>query len=384
MRVLVVVALVSVAVGCRRKGGGPQPPELTLRPGVHQTNDVVRFYKDLPPDGVLVQVGNKVLTRTAFQESVAERLDIQRRSTPKMEKADEEGLERSANHFIFANFMARAAMLEEAKARGVTPNEDDLKAAEMMISDIARHLMVTREDLAKRYAGGETAISQRIREEAMLLAVMRDEFGSFFEISDAAAKSLQAELERLRDEAEATNQVFAARLGLVRERLVSGELLATDDKPAVQAALPEGVTFAGVVSTEAFNIDFPQTREALAKLKLGEWSPVVEVEETFEVYQLRDVVGHVDPDMAVYSFLKFSVPRDTGWEVPDLEQLRRDILRSRRKEKQVPWVQGLITKAGVLYPNGIRLFGQSKTVEEKSATGAKARGVMTQPGGRKR
>jgi hypothetical protein len=331
---------------------------------------VVRFYKDLPPGGILVQVGSRTLTRSDFEERVTEGIDLQKSSVSQpLDQAIIDRLEQSARRYVFVNFMARAAMLEEAAARGVKPTENDLKDAETMINQISRRLRLKRADFVKRFAGGETAVTQRIRDEATLQAVIRDEFGSLFETTDKQAAALKAELERLRDEAVATNQFFSACLEQVRERLVSGALAVTNAPAAVQAGLPREVTFVGIVNCQAFNFEFPQARAAIEKLRPGEWSPVIALDETFEIYQLQGIEPNEDKDLVVYNFFKLSAPRDIGWEVPEIAQLKQNIARDRRKEKQGPWASELMTKAGVLYPNGVQLFGQAQKPAAQTAPG---------------
>jgi hypothetical protein len=368
VRVIAAGAISLGLFGCGRKLAAPVEQTLTLRPGVHQTNNVVRFYKDLPPDGALVQVGTRTLTRSDFEERVAEWVDLQKVGASKpLDKEAEERLEQSGRRFVFMNYMARAAMLEEAVLRGIKPSEGDLNDAETFITQMARRMRLKRADFAKRTTGGEAAVAQRIREEATLKALIRSEFGTSLDATAEDAEKLKTALIRLRDEAVATNQVFSARLAQVRERLISGEATVSDDKAAVQAQLPPDLTFDGVMTCQAFNIDYPQSREALSQLKQGEWSSVVALDETFEIYQLRTVESNDDKDLVVYTFVQFSAPRDSGWEVPDVGQLKSDISRRRRQEKQTPWGLALITKAGVLYPNGIQLFGQAQKPAAQTA-----------------
>ena len=367
----IAVCAISVGVaGCGDQERAPVVPALTLRPGVHQTNAVTRSYRDLQMDDVLVQVGRRTLTRIDFDERVSEWIDLQKSNVSQpLEPATLNRLEQSGRNYVFRNYMARAAMLEEAQARGVEPTENDLKDAGTMINQISRRLRLKRADFAKRFAGGEAAVTQRIRDEATLQAVIRDEFGSLFETTDNQAAALKAELERLRDEAVATNIFFSACLEQVRERLISREWAVPSDPAAVQAELPQGVTFGGIVSSQAFNFDFSQAREAIEKLQPGEWSPVIALDETFDLYQLQGIEPDADKDLVVYTFSKFSAPRDIGWEVPDIEQLKKNIARERRTEKQAPWVRDLITKAGVLYPNGVQLFGQAEKPAAQTASG---------------
>jgi hypothetical protein len=102
-------------------------------------------------------------------------------------------------------------------------------------------------------------------------------------------------------------------------------------------------------------------------LKLKEWSPVVELEESFDLYQLIAAEHNPDPDRVVYIFFKITAPRDIGWEVPDVAQLKRNIAQSRRTEKQAPWVRELVKKFGVAYPNGVQLFAPPKAALAKPA-----------------
>ena len=352
--------------GCGKSGPTTHSGPLTLKPGVFQTNEVVRSYKDLLPEGVLVQVGTHRLTRTDFEEAVGERLALYRKTGPRLSEQDEKGQEREALDFVFANFMARAAMLTEAEKRGITHTEADLKDAENYINQLCGRLRVKRAAFANRFPGGEADVARRIREEAMLKALLREQFGPLFNVSDADAQGLKAELERLRDQVQVTNKVLRAALSRVREQVVSGDLKVTDDRASMQAAMPKGVVFDGVVSSSAFDLSFPETRQALTVLKPGEWSPVVDLDESFELYQLRSVEPNEDKDLTVYTFVKISIPRELGWYVPEIAQLKRDLANNRRKERQAPWVRELMTKAGVLYPNGVQLFGPSSESTQKA------------------
>ncbi|MEI7901166.1 MAG: hypothetical protein WCK89_13015 [bacterium] len=353
--------------GCRKKEAVLQE-RLAVRPGVFLTNEVSRSYKDLKPDDVLVQVGRRVLTRQDFQELVAEKLDLQKKGSPQLKVKDLARLEQKVNQYVFANSLARAALLQEAETRGVEPTQEDLAEAENYVKQLCRQLKVRREEFAKRFAGGETAVAQRIHDEATLKAVLRHEFGELFTVSDADAASLKGELERRRQEAQATNNVVSAVMGQLQARLVSGELKLTDEQAAMQALMPSGVHFAGVVTCRVLDINLPQQSEAIAKLKPMEWSPVVELEESFDLYQLRSVTPHQDPDLVVYSFVKVSAARDIGWEVPDIAQIKGNIAKRRRTEKQAPWVRDLITKYGVLYPNGVELFKPAEEAQPSTAS----------------
>lgn len=349
-----------VSAGCWKEGPVSPGGTLTLRPGVYQTNDVVRSYRDLAPEGVLVQVGARKLTRCGFETAVGEWRVMYQKTGPRLSEQDERQFELEAFNFVFANFMARAAMLMEAEARGIKPTETDLKDAEKYIDQLCGRLRVKRAVFAKRFPGGEADVDRRMKEEATLKALLRAEFGPLFDVTDADALALKSELERRRDQAEATNKVARAVLNHVREQVVSGALKLADNPAVVQAAMPAGVTFEGVVSCRAFDFDAPQSRQALAALKPDEWSPVIELDESYELYQLRSVAANEDKDLMVYTFAKITIPRELAWYVPDINQLKKDIANNRRKMKQAPWVRDLITKAGVLYPNGIQLFGPSR------------------------
>ncbi len=366
-----------LTTGCRKRATvAPQAADGApkLEPGVFKTNEVSRYYKTLPPDGVLVQVGKRALTHAEFQSLVDERVDPHLKTGPRQDTAEVERKEIEAMNYVFANFMTRAAMLEEAESRGVAPSADDLKAADQYINAVCRRLRVTREEYAARFAGGQDALDRRIREEATLKALMRAEFGDAFEVSDREAGALKAELERLQAETEATNRIFVARLEALRARLASGEVKVSDDEAkTLTGGLPEGVEFSGVENRTAFEINHPRQRAALSGLKPGELSQVVELENTFDLYRLLNVKTAAEAEQTEYTFLTFSVPREAGWEIPDIARLKRDIAMRKRRERQVPWARGLVKKAGVLYPNGIRLFGDPDAAKTPHAQPPDAR-----------
>lgn len=357
--------------GCRKADNPVQPRQgasLTLRPGVYQTNDVVRFYKTLPPDGVLVQVGSRKLTNAEFQSLVDERLGPNRKYGPRQDTKQTERMELEAMKYVFANYMTRAAMLEEAELRGIKPSADDLKDAEQYIHAVCLRLRIKREDYGVNFAGGPGALERRVRDEATLKALMRAEFGKAFEVSDREAASLKNELERLRAETETTNRIFAARLETLRARLASGEVkVSDDDAKTLKGGLPEGVEYNGVESRAAFEINHPRQLAALSRLKPGEVSEAVELEDTFDLYRLLAVKTAAEDEQTEYTFISFSVPREAGWEIPGIEQLKRDISLRKRREKQVPWARELIRKAGVLYPNGVQLFGDPSKAKDPRA-----------------
>ena len=354
-----LVALLSVALTSCRKAEAPVPEfasPLTLEPGVFKTNDVVRFYKELPPDAALVQVGSRTLTHADFQRLVDEKLAPYQKPGPRQKPTENERRERSACDYVFANFMARAAMMVEAEARGITPTAADMADAEKYLDTLCRRLRVTRDAFAIRFASGQEAVARRVREEATLKALLRDEFDDALEVSDAQAEAFQAELLRLAAETDATNHVFVARLETLRAHLLSDEITATNNCQSVTNGLPEGVLFTDEESYSGFEINLQQQHMALDKLTPGEWSEVVPLEDSFDLYGLRAITRDDDPGQTEYTFMTFSIQREDAWEIPEINTLKRDIAKGLRRERQVPWVRDLIRKAGLVYPNGIHLF----------------------------
>lgn len=365
-----VALLIGVTCGCRRPGLESRDTRLVLRPGVYQTNNVVRSYLDLTPEGVLVQVGSHTLTRKEFELRSSERIALDKKMTSAPKKEQESRIEQAARHFVFKNFMARAAMLDEAASRGIQPLESDIAGAWKYVDEVCKRLRMDRATYGTRFYDNDEALICRIREEATLQALLRSQFGDMFIVSDEDALKLKTTIEELQTATVATNASFLSRLEQTRNRLVAGEIVLSKDAAERHPELPEDVQYNGVVSSQVMFLDSPEISRVMAKLKIGEWSPVVQLDESFEIYQLLEINSNLDPDLTTYRFKKVSAPRDMGWEIPEIEQIKRDLSRKRRNEKQTPWGLALITKAGVLYPNGVQLFGQAQKPAAQTAPGA--------------
>jgi hypothetical protein len=329
---------------------------MALQPGVFQTNQINLSYLDLPPEGVLVQVGARRVTRAVFDELVEEWLRLNQQNRRSKKNADESRMRWQAVSYIFNNLMARAALLQEADARGITPGTNHLASAERHMQVMAEK-MGGRDVWAKKANGGEAAIAKRMREEAVIKALVDAEFGNTLIVKESEANALREELLAKGAASDATNKFFYTTMTNLRERIVSGKLgSVTSEWKTVRALLPDGVSSSGAETQKAIHLGEEKV-VLLTGLTLGECSAVFEEDTYFKFLMLCDkTIDQETPILSSFTFIEFRAPLDPGWDIPSLKVLRLNLANERLAEKMEPWVRDLIRKAGVVYPNGVHLF----------------------------
>lgn len=326
----------------------PPPP-----PGEAITNDVQRLVSDLASGDILVQVNHSVLTRAGFEERLTRELNLRKARASRMTVRQFETLKENLQMHIVSSFVTRQAMLEEAKRLKIVPLDEDIAAAEAYIAQVCKVLKTDRPAYAKTFEGGEEALQRFIQDEATLRALIEHELGDKVTVSNEEAQKLLSDLEKANAESEATNTVLRATIDTIHANLQNGGQKFAESPLTWEPVLPTELLSEVIRLEDSDFLPEDEVEEALKNLLSGAWTPVLEQGETFDCFYRIPT-----PPMATKppEFIRIYAKKDLGYLVPSLQALKRDILSRRQETHQKPWVEGLIKKVGIRYPNGVNWF----------------------------
>jgi ribosomal protein L10 len=355
------LAVLTVVCGCGKQGVSA---DKALVPGSVVTNPVVRGYWELKDTDVLVQVGRQALTKAALEASVQESMDLYEassrgrsaRAIPQMSNPEFQRQKLRAP--LFSRYIVQTALAQEAVAQRVEPTEEDLKKADVTVNRLCKSMSMSRDDYAARLPGGKAELEQRMKDHANTMALKRKQFGdNAFAVSDEDAMRLREALKEVQAKALASNQVVRAAMESAKKILETCKNVAqatTSNAVAeIQAKLPEGVTFHGLVMARKDDLDGDEAAMELGRLMPGVWSSVVQMGERFELYYLHKVDLSQGADNVTYMFACATAPCAEEWPLPELSSIKGDIMRRKIREKNDPWIQEVLKKQGVLFPNGV-------------------------------
>lgn len=335
------LALLFLLGGCKREQPAAEVGTPGL-PGQVLTNQVSRVFSDLGERDVLVRVDDAVLTKADFTAEVEGQLAFQRAARHDMTDQQVEYLRNQIKKYVLAWFVNRQAMLAEARRMNVVAEEADTLAAEKGVSEICRVRGITRDAYA-RENGGEDRVAARVAEEALLLALTREAFKDDpLDISQADAETILGNIRRDNAFIAETNAVRRAALEAVALRISAGMQTFDPINGVASPSLPEPMTVELVEKTEAFGLDEAAV-EVLNSLNIGEWSPLLEQEESFDLFL----------NSAGNTRVRVSMPKELGYREPKIAEIQRDVGNARREVFQRPWLSGLIRKTTIYYPNGV-------------------------------
>ncbi|HNX33080.1 MAG TPA: hypothetical protein PKM57_00530 [Kiritimatiellia bacterium] len=352
-----VFAAVAGVLGAMVLAGCAEHAHERLAPGEVYTNQVSAAFADLRPDDVLVKINAHALTKAGLDERIADDLAVSQavnadffaKASAELERYKLQLRARCLNRFL-----VHAVVLDEARRRKVQPAADDLKAANEMIEKICTLRKITRQAYVETFAEKEKAVARRMTDEATMRALFRAQFGDKLLASDKEALDLQNEIKEGNKGAEQTNALVKASLEQLAEKLrATAGGKPSDLLPEITRQLPAGMVAEKVEKRLEKEFTDAEVTEALAGLPVLQWSPVVELEETFDLYFIADRQKDDEAKQYRYDLIRVYAKRDLGFVEPSLEELKNDIARRKREALQAPWVLELLKKARVSYPKGV-------------------------------
>lgn len=358
--VFLVGCLLFAGMGCERRSVEAQAVDKNpAKQGQVMTNRVGSVLKDLRPDDCMVQVDDRCLTKWRFEELYGEEIALNKHLEKSLTKEQWEQFCRKTAYNTVNVFVVRETMLQEARRQKIEPQAEDLKSAERFIDEICARLKLGREKYAERFKRGMEEVNTRIREEAVLKALLRKQFVGKLEASLDEAKTLHDELVKENRAASETNSIRLTAMRNIHDQAVAGILTVPDGEiTKANFHLPPGGIVERLPDLDIDKLEESDLKAALLKLKPGQWTSVLDLEESFDLYRLE--TQHRVEGATKYGFLRISVEKDLGYDVPEVDKLRADIAERKRNALQVPWIKEIASKIALCYPNGVTWFDQAE------------------------
>ena len=320
------------------------------------TNRVQVAFDALQPADILAKVNRRTLTKLDLDERVMDEFAIAVAANAEyFSKAPQEveNYRKKMRSLCLNQFVVYSVVLEEADRRNIEPTPEDMQAASEMIDKICAVRKISRKEYVATFARKEVAVAERMRKEATMRALFREQFGPKLAVTDEEVTKLQEELKENNRFAEFTNTMFRTTLERLSEKLHEGADRLPDSLTAVTNPLPRGIFVECVEERLDREFDDPNTAMELAGLKLRQWSPIIDMEETLDLYYIIDRQKDADSNQTRYKFIRFYAKKDLGFLVPEFAELKNDIARRRREALQPPWIIELHKKVRISYPKGV-------------------------------
>ena len=353
---MLICAIAMALIGCNRQSDVVTPANYPPRAqGVLVTNrPPVCSWGKLPSDAVLVEAAGSCYTKQMLEEEMRLAKRAVYKRAPSRKEADQH-LKESVNTFVMdkiSRFIFLRLYSAEAHALGLRPTADDLSKACLTVSNEAAQAALPYDAyVLRRYGAGE-GLQREIRTIAESQALFRTVFSNSLEVTAAEVDKLYAELQEKRAASVASNKVIAARLTAFRAKAIR-EGFSCPDCAEDEVMLPGGFHCESFTNAPADSFEGEESVAVeLSKLKVGEWSGPIASEDFLSVYQLTAYQASNFQSPALYSGYKVSLERDLGYELPEKEQLFRDIRVFKNRDIVGAKSDELIAKYGYAYPNG--------------------------------
>ena len=313
-------------------------------PGQIVTNETSVAYADLPGEAELVCIATQVLTK-AQVEARTERLYSEIRTTytrPGEAKAIIDRLKGDVKARIVSEFVHDTVFSLEAAARGVQPTAEDLAVA--------------RDAILKQGGGQDIAAGdqeRKIASTAAMRQLFQQVFSNALEVTEAEVEGLHAKLLAGNEEMVKTNKLLKAEMETLRTRIVKDKLVFTEDEDANAKFLREGMEVERFEAAPPNSfVDEEVIPDALRRLAFGQWTDVIELDDTFELYQVQTNIPKTAQHPTLWTGVRIHVEKHLGFHVPSKEELRMDIRNRKNVALVWPYTESLLKKYGTLYPHG--------------------------------
>lgn len=336
--------LLMLIVACER-----QAPEstLTAAPGEIVTNQVTRALIDFAPTDALIIVNGTPFTYRDYQRQSQQELALRKASGRLQQLKQFEQITRNMPPMLVQRFISRRVMLDEATAKATKPTREDIEAAEKYIEAICTRLKTTPEAYAQTFPDGEKGVENLMREEATLRALLRDTFADSILFTDEEAQKIFDDIQAGNQQAAATNTLRKAEIDAIHAEMTAGTRRFDPETQTIIPELPDEFTFSFGLREDIQPEPGDEALDVIRPLLRGEWTPVVEQEESFDFY-----TRIADSEEGPRRYLGISVEKDLGFLTPSIETIKADMTKRRQNALQIPWTQDLIRKAAIIYPNG--------------------------------
>lgn len=331
-----------------RKGGGDNKTPLT--------NGV--SFAELRPLDVLVRVDGRPLTKKDVELLLDQKIAMMKVRRPEMKKASREELSRRFIPGIIAQFVSKSLYLDAASKEKVVADakdEDDIR--NNILQAYAPSKVKSFDAFLKTFPENiQSGILHQVSDDAKIMAYWRRKAPEAFAFKDSDFKAVEEHVAKLNEKSRAVFKQQKEKAEDIYNKILAGTNF-------IELARSHSSTFAEDESSGNWGdftlreIPYPEMLEHLSKLKPGEVTRPLELDDAIHIVRLDSREGHGDESTVNLNpeHLKLSrivVPLPVTYEVGTTNEVRSQLRRERVAARQKEWLKELRSRAVVEFPSG--------------------------------
>ena len=375
MRGLVIVILIVAlsVIGCGKSGVTVnRRVDIQVKAGCVVTNEQTISWNMLSTDVPLVMIGSASLTKGDLLNAVSNAYASlkaygqgERQIQKIMGKYQWEIVENA-----IAKFLYEQAFMQEAKERGIKPDEKTLESEWQTVTNICAKEKISTDQFA--YRMGHKSVDS-LKSALEKTVVLHNLFGVLFsnrlEVADAEVEKLHIGLVERNEASKATNVIYKAEMARFREKIIKENIKFSENEEENAKLVPTNFTVECFNSAPAKSFDDEETVMVhLRYSALNVWSEPIETDDSISIYYFTKIEAKSASVPTLYSGFRVYRPKDLGYEVPDKAKLKADLRQRRNLEIVTPESERLQKKFGVLFPYGFvwqQMFDESQSSKKQ-------------------
>ncbi|HPC49323.1 MAG TPA: peptidylprolyl isomerase [Kiritimatiellia bacterium] len=336
--------------GCGRNGG---------RAGI-VVGDTEKLISEMTPDEVIVSVNGTPFRRADYDLMLSGLDTLYRANNPSANPMSLEMNRKRRARTLVREFITKEVLVQEARRRGVKATEAHWKDASRSLAKLAASKNVPVEWFAGAPEAELRLAYQIARENALILALREAEFGDRLKITEADVEWARQSMAQYNESCDQTNRIVLARGEAICKRIRSGEdFFEVAREVTEDTEVPDGVLGEQV----PIEIDDKRVRKAAFSLPVGAVSDPFQTEEGLVIIKVLERKGIDSPlarEQATVNLGRILLLTAHPVAEKSDAELRREIMQTRLKKLQAPWLKALQERTRFEYPHGTNLFRKGK------------------------
>lgn len=331
-------------------------------------------YRALSENAVLVKVGNRYLRKGDLESWIDCRIAMAKSVQSEMKSISNETLAAQLYIPTFRQFSTKALYLDAADKAGITSTEEDISVvSNEVVMSYGNGVVKSIEGFRKRLSPRQfAALQKKMADDALVLAYWRSLAPDAFVVTDEEFAAIEKRAEDMNKWSEQKLEEQRAKAEELYKKIAEGENFG-------KLALAESVTanedvngcFWGEFSPN--EIPYPEIADVVDKMKPGEVSKPIELEDGIHIIKLIERKGSKNvsvfaPEEETVSLERIVVRLPIMYNVGTTNEIRRDMRTQKLEPLQKDWIEKLRSETAIEYPCGTNLWSFLRKKRRSPAT----------------
>ena len=338
--------------GCGRDAGTGEPGWIVGAPE--------KKLEEMSARDVIVSVDGAELTKERYERMLANSEKAFRRGNPSVQDGRLKAFLKERQGALIREFISRHIYLSEARRRGLKVAPERIRRYENIYRDQAKEEGQTLDEFIASMGDTKREFSQRIEEQALIEALLEDEFGNSLELTEEDVAKKKASNERYNAICEATNRLVTARGEMIVGKLREGADFLELAKQFSESDEDEEGLWGDFTRQE---IEDANVRHAAFTLPVGAVSEPFDTDVGLVIIKVLERTG-VDAvgaeEEASVKLGRILLRMGELRIMPDEQRFRRELAASKRSVLLQRFVTELKPRSRVEFPHGANLWEQTE------------------------